>query len=53
LAIPPPALSGSGSRVETYQFSSQPGNTRLPVRIFCKSITSICFFIKLSSPLWK
>src|SRR5512135_3564591 len=32
-AIPPPALSGSGSRVETLRISSQPGKTRLPVRV--------------------
>lgn len=33
VAIPPPALSGSGSRVEGFWPSSQPGNTRLPVQI--------------------
>jgi len=32
LAIPPPALPGSGSRVESWRLSSQPGITRLPVR---------------------
>ncbi len=32
-AIPPPALPGSGSRVESLRLSSQPGNTELPVRI--------------------
>jgi len=30
-AIPPPALPGSGSRVESLRLSSQPGNTELPV----------------------
>ena len=34
-AIPPPALSGSGSRVESEWLSSQPGSSRLPVRYFC------------------
>ena len=32
LAIPPPALSGSGSRVEGFRPSSQPDATGLPVQ---------------------
>jgi hypothetical protein len=33
-AIPPPALSGSGLRVESKRLSSQPGISRLPVRYY-------------------
>jgi hypothetical protein len=32
-AIPPPALSGSGSRVENLVFSSQPSICGLPVQV--------------------
>gem|GEM_PF-1707471 len=40
-AIPPPALPGSGSRVESLRLSSQPGNTELPVPLFFISCTQV------------
>jgi hypothetical protein len=51
-AIPPPALSGSGSRVEILWISSQPGNTRLPVQVhyFAKEYIPVYENVKLS---WK
>jgi hypothetical protein len=52
-AIPPPALSGSGSWVENYRFSSQPGITRLPVRVILTCVTSISFFLEMSRLTWK
>jgi hypothetical protein len=35
ITIPPPVLPGSGSRVESYQLSSQPEINRLPVGSNC------------------
>jgi len=41
-AIPPPALSGSGSRVEGFRPSSQPDATGLPMQFV--------FFSELLNP---
>jgi hypothetical protein len=43
VAIPPPALSGSGPRVERLMRSSQPGDSGLPVH------KGNCFFFSYLS----